>query len=223
MIREALTDTVSFFRNHLAALAALIIPFAILHEVVVMGLSGLAEKSPNPEVFGVVVSIATFCIMPLVAAASVFLISSIARGEPIRISECWRLGLKFWWPALKVHFLVVAIVTVGLFLLIVPGVIAGALLAFSVFEVLLNGERTVDALKKSYVSAKPFLGTLILGILNITIILYLPRFLVVSLMEEGSTPYVTFYYVANVVYWLLEVIFTIFFYRVYEMSRDRVE
>jgi uncharacterized protein UPF0259 len=107
----------------------------------------------------------------------------------------------------------------GFILLIIPGVIFTIRYSFSEFELLLNQSKPLDAMRNSWDTTKDYMWIIFGGYAVITIVLFVPYYLVESLFDESSIFYWVIYTLSNITYSVLSVLYTIFAFRIYEFSR----
>jgi len=158
---------------------------------------------------------------PVYTAAVIFYIASIITGENLDTKSLWKLGVKFWVPYMVIIILVGVVVTLGLILLVIPGVILGIRYSFSEFDLLLNQSRPLDAMRNSWVATKEYMWVILGGFVIITIALYAPYYLVASLFDKSSISYWVLNAVSNIAYSVLGVIYTIFIFRVYVFAKSQ--
>ncbi len=219
VIQPLLLDSWRFFKNHLAAFAWIILPIIIPVEI----LSALFISSTTDETISAQsllwLRAIDFLVHPIYAGAIIFYIASVINGEPIKSQTAWKAALRFWLPYLILSLFVGVAVISGLFLFIAPGIFIAIRLAFAEFELLLNGNRPIDAIKNSWDATQPYMWTLLGGYLIITFFLFVPYYAVLLFNDSNSSPSFAGT-ISTLIYSILAVLYTIYSFRVYDLARN---
>jgi len=94
-----------------------------------------------------------------------------ARGDRLQIKDMFAVFQNYW-PAVLANLLVGVIIAIGIFLLIVPGIIFACRLAFVPYLVVDRKMETIDAVKSSWHMTRGHAGKIFLmGLLAIPIVL----------------------------------------------------
>jgi len=217
MLDQALTDSWDFFKRHLVALAAVVLPVIVPLQVVTSWYeAGNVEQGFS---MGHIVSMTLvgFVFYSLYMPAVIFYIASVVTGEKRSTGELYQLALKWWGPFLLLVLLVAMASFVGFMLLIIPGIIIWIKLALAEFDMLLNGSSPVAAMKTSWRMTKGRKGTLFGGFLIITLAIYVP-FIIIEAVLYGMG--VTHWLVSATTMTLVSVcslFYTIFAFRVFDL------
>ncbi len=202
------------------SLAIIILPIAIPVEII----NGIYQSQLSTETvmlsdlllpMGI-----SFLAHPIYAIAVIFYVVSRVSGETIGITQLWQLGSKYWFSFIILEIIIGISVMFGLMLFIVPGIIFMIRFCFSEFELLLNNQTPVDAMKISWQSTAEYMWDLLAGFLLITMILYIPLYMLISSLDETSDIYLPVNIFANICYTVLSSFYAIFTYRMYEFSKD---
>lgn len=223
MVKKSLADTWSLFKENIVPLSLIVLPIAISTMIVETIIQNLfvtdSSHIPNqliPALLGLLVN-------PIYSVAVIFYIASIVSGEKIDTITLWRLGIKFWLPYTILSILFGLSVTVGFILLIVPGMILSARWSFASFDLLLSQSNPREALRNSWAATKSYVGVLLKGYVILIVILYGPNMLLTKLMQgslgKTSISFQAFDSALNLVYTVLDVMFTIFAFRIYSLYR----
>ncbi len=219
MLKKSLMESWTFFKNHVVAIALIILPIVVpieiltaLYQYFLAGEELELTEQLIPMLIGVIA-------YPIYAAGLVFFIASVIVGERIDTQTLWRLGAKFWLPYLIMSVLVGFTVVLGFILLIIPGVILAARYAFTEFELLLNELKPIDAMKNSWHITKNYMWVILGGYIVITIVFYAPYYLIVLLFDDASVSYLVFGTASNIIHSVLGAMYTIFSFRVYELAK----
>ena len=221
MLEKSLKDSWSFFKNHVVALTSLILPIALpvsifssFYEYFHSG----KEVALINQFIPLIVSSVTY---PVYTIAVIFYIASIVSDKHMDTATLWRLGLHHWFPYMILSILINALVFFGVILLIIPGVIFAIRAAFAAFELLLNQKKPLDAIESSWQSTRDYMWVLLGGFIIISIVLYLPYILVFKIINPDGLLYWLVDAVAGVIYSILDVIFIIFAFRIYDFFRSK--
>ena len=116
--------------------------------------------------------------------------------------------------------LLLVVVIFGFLLLIIPGVILAVRFTFAEFELLFKNNKPLDAMRCSWHATKDYFWVLFGGLMLLSLILYLPLNLVAAQFDITGLSYWVFDTSANIVYPVLNTLFTIFAFRVYEFANS---
>jgi hypothetical protein len=138
----------STFKQILPTAAVAAIPYTVL--LGMMGLqTGALESEEDPEVL-MAAAMDTFMLMPFLYLALTFLIATVAfkqarlmRGGSSRLSEDLMIGLKRMLPLTILMVAFAVVVTVGMVLLIVPGIILMVNMSLFMYVSFMEEERSV--------------------------------------------------------------------------------
>lgn len=217
MLDQALTDSWDFFKRHLVALAAVVLPVVVPLQVVTSWYeAGNVEQGFSLEHIAFM-TLVGFVFYALYMPAVIFYIASVVTGEKRSTAELYQLALKWWGPFLILVLLVAMASFAGFLLLIIPGIIIWLKLALAEFDMLLNGSGPVAAMKTSWRMTKGRKGTLFGGFLIITLAIYVP-FIIIEAILLGVG--ITHWLVAATTMTLVSVFslfYTIFAFRVYDL------
>jgi len=219
MLKKSLADSWSFFKNHAVAISIIILPIVAPIEI----FTTLYQYYFASEEFflseQIILIAISFIAYPIYTIGVIFYIASIISGERFDTKTLWNLGIKFWFPYIVLTILVGVVVTCGFILLVVPGIIFAIRYTFSEFDLLLNQSKPLDAMRNSWDSTKEYMWVILGGYAIITVVLYVPYYLVASLFEESSISYWVFATVSTMAYSVLGVLYIIFAFRVYEFAK----
>lgn len=218
MLDQALTDSWGFFRRHLGALSVIVLPIVIPLQV---GMSLYGSANPEQEMSSSEMMVTTLLGLAVYAfylGAVIFYIASVTTGQRRSTAELYRLALRYWAPLLLLMFLVAFAVFGGFMLLVVPGVLLMLKLAFAEFDLLLNGSSPTDALKTSWELTKNRKGTLFGGYVIITLAIYVPLFVLEALLAGFQVTHWAVYATTATVTTLCNLFYTIFAFRVYDLT-----
>ncbi|MFC4258848.1 hypothetical protein ACFOZ5_07370 [Marinobacter lacisalsi] len=221
MFSTLLSDSFIFFRNHFSAIAAIILPIIIPFEIFSALYQHLIASDGYALADQLILMIIGLMIYPIYAGGLVFFIVSVLRREPIDNNTAWRMAWANWSRYLLVTVMITVAVMFGLSLLIVPGIILGARLAFSEFEVLLGGNDPVTAISKSWQLTREYMWYLAGGFILFTVALYAPYILLEYISSPDSPLYWATSSVLNVLVALFGALYTVFAFRIYDLVKPQ--
>ena len=225
MVKKSLADTWSLFKENVVPISLVVLPIAIptmIIEAIIQNLF-VTDSSHIPN--QLIPTLIAILVEPIYSVAVIFYIASIVAGEKIDAITLWRLGIKFWLPYVILSILFALSVMVGFILLIVPGIILWTRWSFASFDLLLNRSKPYEALRNSWTATKSYVGVLLKGYSTLIVILYGPNLLLTKLMEgslgKTSISFQVFDSALELVYIVLDVMFTIFAFRIYILYRTQ--
>lgn len=218
MLTTFLLDSWSFFKRHIITIATIVLPITIPFEII----TTLQQNSINTEELVLADLLLPLLIdsmvYPVYTIAIIFYISSVVADKRIDIKTLWGHGIKFWLPFMIYSIASGIIITIGLILFIIPGLIYIARYAFAPFDLILNENTPFDAMKNSWHTAKDYLWIILGGYIVITVILFSPFYFASQLFTQGSAAMLIFEIISNIALSVLHVMYTVFSYRVYEYA-----
>ncbi len=221
MLNKSLMDTWSFFKIHVIAISLIILPIVVPIETLTAFYQYFLASEEFVLSERLIPMIIGFVAYPIYAVGVVFYIASVISGETIDAKTSWRLGIKFWVPYVVMSIFIGVVITFGLFLLIIPGIIFAIRYAFSEFELLLNQSKPLDAMKNSWAITKDYIWVILGGYIIITLVLYAPYYLLAWFFDETSVAYWLLVTVLNIIYSVVASLYIIFAFRVYEFAKSQ--
>ena len=222
MFKKSLQDTWYFFKIHFLPLAAIILPIVVPAEIIRSIYSYyftgkefiFMEQIPN-----IIIGFLTF---PVYSVGVIFYISAMIDGRMIDRKTAWMLGIKYWGPYLILWLLIGISVAGGMMLLIIPGIFFGVRYSFSEFDLLLNNTNPLEAMKNSWYLTRKYMFVLLGGFAAIGIVIFLPYYVVLSFFKESNIVLQVFVdTLLSIAHAIMEVLFTIFAFRVYDETRAK--
>ena len=219
MIKTLLMDSWFFFKNHIVAISMIILPIVVPIDVLTtlyQYFLASDELTISEQLIPMFIGMIAY---PIYAVRVVFYIASAISNERIDTKTSWRLGFKFWLPYATMSFFIGLVVMLGLIFLVIPGIIFSVRYSFSEFELLLNKNKSLDAMKNSWDATKDYVWVILGGYLVITFVFYAPYYLISEFLNQESASYWVLDTVLNIVYSVLGALYTIFTFRVYEFAK----
>lgn len=222
MTRTFLFDTWRFFSANFTRIIFIVFPFTIPLEI----FSFFYYESLNESERGLVAYIPDFLyvlLYPIFAAATVFFIDSVVNDRTITTTQAWGRALRNWASYLVLTVILIVVIGFGFALFILPGLFLAARLAFSEFDLLIKNESVEKSLGSSWKSTAEYFWVLLSGGLIISLIIYVPYFLLVAILSESGFYSEFLSPVFGVIESALMVLYTIYAFRVYDFSINKSE
>lgn len=220
MITEYLSDTWRFFRNHFLAFAGIILPFAIPLELI----SAFYHHSidyGDSFFLSVLPDLLYIMVYPVFGVAIIFyIVSVVKKGERLTASDAWALGIRYYSSYLLLTLILVLAIGFGLALFVIPGILLMVKLAFSEFDLLLQGEDPMASLQSSWRKTTDHFWTLMNGGLVITAIIYIPIWTITYAPVFEGAAGLALNSVIAVAESVVLVAYTVFAYRVYDQVSE---
>ncbi len=218
MLKQTFIDSWSFFVKHWKVLFLIYLPISFLYL-----LFDLIEIATAGSRFYIVFSLVSLLIKligdALFLGISAYYIAGCVSGEKISFATILLRVKERFIKLLHLTINIFLFTSIGLILLIVPGVFVFTKMAFSGFELLFNNASPVEAMKKSWRQTNSYFSLLLGGLLLISVPIYLLYFLIYSMLPESATinfiAYITYMFIDFVISALLVV----FFFRIYDLYK----
>ncbi len=220
MLYKSLEDSWRFFRNHIVAIALIVLPVAIPVDI----LLGLYQRFYAGDEF-----VLAEQMPPLLVAAAayayymvavVYYIASVLADEPIEQDQLKALQKQYFQAYFALGILVGFAVFIGAMMLIVPGVIVACRLAFAEFNLLLGKDKILEAMSHSWDATRDYMWLIFAGYVLISIVLYLPYFYLLGTLAQYDSIYWLVDTFLSIVYSVLNVFYTIFAFRIFEFAKS---
>lgn len=215
-----LNDTWNFFRNNFLGICKVVFVLVIPLNVLNFTLSFLLDDSLYFEKIEMLLSFLQLAIYPLYQCALILYIASVVSGDKLKTFQYYRMAANFWLPLLIVYFIYILFIFIGLFFLIIPGVVIAVRIAFAEFHCIFEKQSPMDACFSSWAATKPYQWIIFKGILTCFLIFFIPLFLLKMTLNQ----YELWNTVIAIIFEWVEVVFgtlsTIFLFRVYTKITD---
>lgn len=153
MILLRLQEAFHFWRNNLFVLLLICIPFSILASASEWFLGPSLTIGPQQQLAGLNVpaAIVTLVLHVLVNGAFIGQLASLQSGNRRSLGECLLFSLMVFAPLMLCELLVSLAVSLGLMLLVLPGLWVFARLSLASFAVVLERQDVLSAIRMSMV------------------------------------------------------------------------
>lgn len=184
---QIINDALKFYRANLSIICSVFLPVYIPVVIITLYMDRIIINDNSGMVvqfFPIVASTIAFYIY---TAGLIYLFESMLLGSVLSPKECLLKGLISFPLFLFTKFLFGLFFILGLFLLIVPGIIIAARLSLAQYYVLLSPDNPVEAIKHSFTKTKGYAGLVISTILIASIPLIF--FIILALISESVSSF----------------------------------
>ena len=217
MAVDYLKQSYYFFRSNLSSLLSIQLPFIAGLMLIQRSLVGDLEDGSNLQDQLFMLTAMDLLFVPIYLGASIFYMQSIVDKQPISALQAWALGLKNWGRLFFTFLLSAIAISLGLMLLVIPGLYIAVRLGIANQICLLEGRGPMEALKMSWAGTADLFWTLAKGLAIIYGFLFVAE-LMVAPIAEGS---LLFGMLLSVLLDFLNVFGAIYSFRIYRAWRDR--
>ena len=163
IVRESLRIFFAQFVRLFAISAIAFVPLSLLVPVGMFGVPRRASAVPSPTYILVLVAgVVLYVVLAMVgSAANTYGVFQAARGLPIRIDECLRMGFRRFGRVLLVAVTVGILAILGFMACIIPGLLIGAANAVAIPAVVVEGLTVDEAMRRSHRLTKGSRGVII--------------------------------------------------------------
>lgn len=217
MSADYLKQSYYFFRSNLSSLLSIQLPFIICLMLVQRSIVGDMEEASNLQDQLFLLTALDLLFVPIYLGATIFYMQSIVDKQPLSALQAWALGLKNWGRLFFTFLLSALAISVGLMLLVLPGLYIAVRLGLANQICLLERRGPMDALKVSWAGTADLFWTLAKGLAIIYGLLFIAELLVAPI-AEGST---LISMLLSVILDFFNVFGAIYSFRIYRAWRDR--
>ncbi len=218
MAFDYLRQTLFFFRQHLWTLAAIQLPFLVLLALANYLLLGDLTDTANPEaqMNAGIVSLLRLTLLPFYLGGTILYLQSVIDGRPLHPLTAILSSASCWGRLLLTYILNAIAVSLGLMLLIVPGVYFGVRFAVADYACVLERRGPVEAMRDSWDSTPAYFWVLLQGLALLMGVLFLGNILISQTVADQPLLLA----LVSVVVDFLGVLVTIYGFRIYCLIRS---
>jgi hypothetical protein len=159
-----------------------------------------------------------FMYQPIYTGGLMFMISRLVSGDSWSVKESLLVGLECWLNLLAVHVISSALIILGLFAFIVPGLVVFARLSLAEFSVVLEKRSPIDALTRSNRIAKRFAWQIIGSVVLLSALLLCVKLLINIIIATFSLKHLLVFMVSELIVIILWSNLTILLFRYYDLA-----
>lgn len=220
---QLLYDTWQFFKNHWLGIGIIIAPFIIPLNIAYVALEFLSDKEAEPSQFYWLTLGFGAVLYPLYQAAFIIYLASLITGKPMLLSQCYQLSMRFWPSLMLLYVLSTAAMAFGFAILLFPGFIVMARVAFAEFYCLFDGQDPLNAFSKSWESSKPYQWQILKGLIIIIALTSLPFWGIEYLLNNAGAWNPVVAVILGITSTLLSTTTTIFAFRIYTLVNEATD
>lgn len=217
MATDYLKQSYFFFRSNFSNLISIQLPFIVVLMLIQHTVIGGIEEGANLQNDLFLLTAMDLLFVPIYLGATIFYMQSIVDSRPISTLQAWAWGLQNWGRLFLTFLLSALAISVGLMLLVLPGLYIAVRLGLANQVCLLERKSPIEAMKMSWAGTADLFWTLAKGLAIIYGLLFISELLVAPIVE-GS---LILGFVGSAILDFLNVFGAIFTFRIYRAWRDR--
>jgi hypothetical protein len=221
MTFEYIRQSLFFFRSHFGTIARIQLPFILGLNLLGLLLESSIEADSSQMHTGTgLLMLLNLTLLPVYWGATILFLQSAVDSRPLSAFQAVALSLKYWRRLLITYLLSGFAVTLGLMLLIVPGIYVGVRLVFADYICILEDKKPIASLRQSWGESEAYFGLLFKGLLIIFGGLFLIEAPILLLADKGGFASPAFEGMLSVVFDLMGTLVTIYGFRIYSLMRS---
>lgn len=221
MTFEYIRQSLFFFRSHFGTIARIQLPFIIGLNLLGLVLEASVEADSSQMHTGTgLLMLLNLTMLPLYWGATILFLQSAVDDRPLSAFQAVAVSLKYWRRLLITYLLSGFAVTLGLMLLIVPGIYVGVRLVFADYICVLEDKKPVASLRQSWDESEAYFWLLLKGLLLIFGGLFLIEAPLLYLAESAGFSSPAVEAILSVIFDLMGTLVTIYGFRIYSLMRS---
>lgn len=218
MAFDYLRQSLFFFRQHWGSLAAIQLPFLILLALInYLLLSDSVDITETDLQFNAALAaMLRLMLLPFYLGGTILYLQSVIDGQPLRPLTAVLSSTRSWGRLLLTYILNALAVSLGLMLLVVPGVYFGVRFAVADYSCVLEGRSPMEAMRQSWTLTPEYFWVLLQGLALLMGLMFLANMLLNQLLAAQPLPLL----LASVLLDFIGVLVTIYGFRVYCVIRS---
>lgn len=217
MATDYLKQSYFFFRSNFSNLISIQLPFIVVLMLIQHTVIGGIEEGANLQNDLFLLTAMDLLFVPIYLGATIFYMQSIVDSRPISTLQAWAWGLQNWARLFFTFLLSALAISVGLMLLVLPGLYIAVRLGLANQVCLLERKSPIEAMKMSWAGTADLFWTLAKGLAIIYGLLFISELLVAPIVEGN----LILGFVGSAILDFLNVFGAIFTFRIYRAWRDR--
>jgi hypothetical protein len=213
-----LGETFSFFRVYARDIASFLL-YATFPVIIIENFlsyyAAVYNLSPDIKSLPILIH---FMYQPIYTGGLMFMISRLVSGDSWSVKESLLMGLGCWLNLLAVHVISSALIILGLFAFIVPGLVVFARLSLAEFSVVLEKRSPIDALTRSTRITKRFAWQIIGSVVLLSALLLCVKLLINIIIATLSLKHLLVFMVSELIVIILWSNLTILLFRYYDLA-----
>ena len=213
-----LGETFSFFRVYARDIASFLL-YATFPVIIIENFLSYyaAVYDFSPEIKSLPILI-HFMYQPIYTGGLIFMISRLVSGEDWSVKESLLTGLGCWLNLLMVNVISSALIILGLFAFIVPGLVIFARLSLAEFSVVLERLSPIEALVHSNRITKQFTWQIVGSVVLLSALLIGVKLLINIIITTFALKHVFVFMISELIIIILWSTLTILLFRYYDLA-----
>ena len=217
MATDYLKQSYYFFRSNFSNLLSIQLPFIAVLMLVQHTVIGTIEEGANLQNDLFLLTAMDLLFVPIYLGATIFYMQSIVDSRTISTLQAWGWGLQNWGRLFFTFLLSALAISMGLMLLVVPGLYIAVRLGLANQVCLLERKSPIEAMKLSWAGTADLFWTLAKGLAIIYGLLFVGELLLAPVVEGNAI----LGFVGSAALDFLNVFGAIYTFRIYRAWRDR--
>lgn len=217
MATDYLKQSYYFFRSNFSNLLSIQLPFIAVLMLVQHTVIGTIEEGANLQNDLFLLTTMDLLFVPIYLGATIFYMQSIVDSRAITTLQAWGWGLQNWGRLFFTFLLSALAISMGLMLLVVPGLYIAVRLGLANQVCLLERKSPIEAMKLSWAGTADIFWTLAKGLAIIYGLLFVGELLLAPVVEGNAI----LGFVGSAALDFLNVFGAIYTFRIYRAWRDR--
>lgn len=217
MIFDYLKQSVFFFRRNFKALAAINLPFIFISYLFLEQFDLSLQNQSVDQLANSMLIISGFnlLLMPMYWGATIVFMQSTVSGQPYSVGQVLVASCSIWLKLFLVFTLYSLMISMGLLLMILPGIYIAIRLSIADYICVLERRPILDCLKDSWKQTADYFWLIFQGIAIITVSVIILRSLALNLAQSLFPDQTAVAILVNIGIDLLNILVLIFGFRVY--------
>ena len=217
-MKQMLQEVLYFTKNHFTAIFKIIAPYIVALYLIGVVVNDLLLKDETQSFLIPIYLLLNFAIQTLYFGSMIKYLDNVSNET----QHSLRLSFSEWQNLFLTNFLFLIITVIGLFCLIIPGLVFCVRFALAGFYCTLEKQDPTESLKSSWSHTRPFFWQLLVGFFLIVTVFYLFSYplTVAATNENASTIFsILIDLIALFISVLQLILLTVFTYRVYTLNQ----
>lgn len=205
-----------FLKSNFAMLVSIQLPFILLLIFIKQMLVSDFEEGSDLQRSLFLLTGLDLLFVPIYLGATLLFMQSVIDGKPLTVFQSWYMAMRSWGRLFLTFLLSALAISVGLMLLIIPGIYVGVRLVLANAVCVLEGKGAMQSINSSWVTTAPHFWLLFKGLALIYGAIFVTELLIAPMLSDSTAGTI----VAQIALDFFNIFGTIFAFRVYRAWRD---
>jgi hypothetical protein len=217
MIFEYIKQSLFFLRQNLKTLATINLPFIIISYLFMQQFDLSLENQTPQQLADSMLTISAFnlLIMPIYWGATIAFMQSTVSGKTYSASQALFASAKLWFKLFIVFTIYSLLISMGLLLLIVPGIYIAIRLSIADYICVIEKRSILECLNDSWKQTKEYVWPILQGVALISISVLVMRSLALNLTHSIFPDQLGVSILINICFDILNFLVLIYGFRIY--------